>query len=392
MTRDDYDLETLTDEGDLGKEPSEGYLTSLDVLDNVVRECMFISKGYAGIPSPTGRHFYASVLFTVMLTRGVSMLTLAPHTPWADKRIEHWDYASLAGIARTLIELRVAFYYLCAEECPDDEWQCRWNLFNLHDCVSRIRMFEAKGDTEEVEGFKVQAEELRTRLTANELFKALDPKRHKKLLHGQTAYLFPLEAIAEKAGIELEQFRFLFVLFSSHVHGLPMSFYRIGADNPERGRGLPSEVEEGYSSLCLSLASTLLTATRDEVHGLFEGIALSQNDVPSEEIDEETLEHSLKVGESTLHDATSEIQMRFTKTTDAIVDVDYIYKKTGEVVLERTGSEETGDELKWFEPVFWAVEINGEPTTENFLIEALTEPHAFRVDHINRVIKFKTRG
>lgn len=66
---------------------------------------MYVSKGYAGIPAPTGRHFYASVLFTVLITRGVSLLTLAPHTPWVDKKIEHWDYSSLAGIARTMIEL-----------------------------------------------------------------------------------------------------------------------------------------------------------------------------------------------------------------------------------------------------------------------------------------------
>lgn len=150
----EYDLQAIVDDGNLGTERSESYQESLDALDNVVRECMHVSKGYAGIPAPTGRHFYASVLPTVLITRGVSLLTLAPHTPWAEKKIEHWDYASLAGLARTMIELRVAFYYLCAEECSEDEWNCRWNLFNLHDCVSRIRMFEALGEIEQ-EGFKV---------------------------------------------------------------------------------------------------------------------------------------------------------------------------------------------------------------------------------------------
>ena len=196
---------TITEIADLGglePEPSENYLESLNMLDNVVRECMHVSRGYAGIRSPHGRHFYASVLFTVMIGRGLSLLMLAPHSPWTSKQIEHWDYSSMTGIARTMIELRVAFYYLCTEECTEDEWNFRWNLFNLHDCTSRIRMFDALGQTDQVEAFKEQAEELRERLTTNPFFETIEQRQRKKLLHGQTAYLFPRETIAERAGIE----------------------------------------------------------------------------------------------------------------------------------------------------------------------------------------------
>jgi len=268
----DAELHELVDLGDIPPEPSESYLASLDLLDNVVRECIFVSRSYGGIKSPSGRHFYASVLFTVLLTRGLSLLNLAPHTPWADKRIEHWDYSSLAGIARTMVELRIAFHYLCVEQCSEDEWDFRWNLFNLHDCVTRMRVFEAQENAEEVAKFQLEAEMLRDRLTSNPFFETVDKKRHKKLLHGQTAYLFPLEEMAEKAGIATGHFRWLYVLFSSHVHGLPLSFYRIGADHPERGRGLPSPIEESYSGLCLSLAATLIVQSRDGLHEIFNGL------------------------------------------------------------------------------------------------------------------------
>lgn len=387
---DEYNLQAVLDDGNLGAEPSEAYRESLDVLDNVVRECMYVSKSYAGIPAPTGRHFYASVLFTVLITRGISLLTLAPHTPWADKKIEHWDYASLAGIVRTMIELRVAFYYLCAEECSDDEWNCRWNLFNLHDCVSRIRMFDALGDAEQVEGFKVHADEIRGRLMSNPFFNALDTKRHKKLLHGQTAYLFSLEEIAEKAGIAVNHFRWLYVLFSSHVHGLPMSFYRIGGDNTERGRGLPSPVEDSYSSLCLSLASTLLVRTRDELHQLFEGLRQPVEESTDSEIAEQQVQDGLQVGQSATFDATEDIRMVFTRTAENLVDIVYVHRPTGEVVLERSDSEDEGAELKWFEPVFWSVSLNGKPATEQALVKAMEEPHAFRVDHVEHSIILKT--
>jgi Family of unknown function (DUF5677) len=255
--------------GNIGAEPSPDYKRALLVLDNVVRECITVSRQYAGLQATTQKHFYASVLFTSMLSRSVSLLMLAPHSPWAQKMIEHWDYASAAVILRTTMELRAAFHYLCVDKCPDGEWECRWNLLNLHDCNARIRLLEAQGpsDPREVASLQAQAEEIRTRLRNNAYFQTL---RHQaRLLNGQAAYLYPVEQMMEGAGLEKSTYRFLNILFSSHVHGLPMSYYRMGMQ--ERGRGLPSPIEEGYTTICLSLASVLLTATRDEVHELFRG-------------------------------------------------------------------------------------------------------------------------
>ncbi len=256
--------------GASGTPPSEDYLKSLNVLDNVVRECMHISHQHGGRPSRSTQDFYASVLFTALVSRGVSLLSLAPHSPWAAKVIEHWDYATATGVVRTMLELRAAFFYLCIEQCSADEWDCRWNLLNLHDCMSRIRLFTALGVSEEVSAFQNHAELLRKRLRANRHFTQL--KQQAKLLNGQIAYLYPIEDLAEKAGIEKRTYRWLHVLFSSHVHGLPMSYYRMADGDAERGRGLPSPVEEHYTALCLSLASALLTGARDELQALFAGL------------------------------------------------------------------------------------------------------------------------
>jgi hypothetical protein len=276
--RKNRDPETLNHEqifamGGVAPELSADYAESLNVLDGVVRDCITVSRKYAGISSPTGKHFYASVLFTSLISRGVSLAILAPHSPWANKMIEHWDYASAAVIVRTMIELRSAFHYLCVDECSEDEWQCRWNLLNLHDCISRNRLLKSRsGGSEQGQQFELQAEELRNRLKSNAHFVQLS--HQKKLLNGQTAYLFPIEDMAQNAGIEKETYRFLHILFSSHVHGLPMSYFRMGEQ--ERGRGVPSPVEEGYTSICLSCAASLLASTRDEVHNLFKGITKSE--------------------------------------------------------------------------------------------------------------------
>jgi len=389
------DLQEVVDAGAWGPEPTKEYLERLDLLDNVVRECIWVSKRYAGIPSPKGRHFYASVLFVAMITRGVSLLNLAPHSPWAEKKIEHWDYASMTGVARTILELRAAFHYLCIDPCQNAEWDCRWNLFNLHDCVSRIRLVEAKGNREEVAGLEVQAEELRERLRHNPFFKSLDPKRHSKFLHGQTAYLFPLETLLERAGFPTEKFRWLYILFSTHVHALPMSFYRIGGDYPERGRGLPSSAEEGYSALCLSLAASLIAATRDEVHVLFEGLTpdpayITPDEVMGDRLDEAD-DAMLGINETSISDLSEEIRLVRKRVGEDEVEVSYIHRATGETVFVGTASAVGEMQFEYIDPYFWRISIDGRTTSRGAVERMIEGEFVMRVDVVERHILFKTR-
>jgi len=385
--------QAIADRGMLGEEPSMTYLERVNGLDNVVRECMHISQGYAGIKSPSSKHFYASVLFTALCTRAVSLLTLVPHTPWASKLIEHWDYASVAGITRTILELRLAFHYLCAERCSDEEWNCRWNIFNLHDCNSRRRMFEATGDSpEQVARFDAQAEELRERIRANAFFQSLPPQKQKSLLHGQTAYLMPLEDIGERVGVEKARFRWLYVLLSSHVHGLPMSFYRIGTGDDERGRGLPSQTEESYTSLFLSFTMTLMVGARDELHELFKGLVPEQPEKnPTSPIpDVEVITDEMQIGDTLeIHDDGS-IRIEVTRESESAVTVVFVDVSSAQPVLRQQESENEGRFLKWFDPFFWKVTINGTPATKSTFEKLQDSPHAFRFDVDAREVLFKT--
>ena len=357
-------LEALAALGGKEPEPSEEYMNSLGMLDDIVHDSIHVSRQYGGIRSPTASHFYASVLFTTMITRAVSLLNLAPHSGWALKKIESWDYSSMTGIARTILELRATFHYLCVDKCSEDEWNCRWNIFNLHDCMSRIRMFIAQGVEQQVEGLNLQAEELREKLRSNPFFQALDVKRHKKLLHGQTAYLFPLETMMAKSGMSVETFRWIYVLFSTHVHALPMSFYRIGGDFPERGRGLPSFAEEGYSSLCLSLAASMLVGTRDDVHVLFEGLSRPYPVMTQESpVDTAASEDILDIGQEVSIDLSDDIRLTRRRVSENTVIVAYVDIPTETVVFE--GEQTISGELQFnsFDPYFWTILIDDRPGT-----------------------------
>lgn len=390
----DKDRQSLVDKGSLGAEPSEHYLERVQALDNVVRECMHVSQSYAGIRSPSGRHYYASVLFTALITRSVSLANLVPHTPWASKLIEHWDYASVAGITRTILELRLAFFYLCAEPCSDEEWDCRWNIFNLHDCTSRRRMFESfPSGADQLPSFDAQAEELRDRLRNNAFFQSIAPKKQKSLLHGQTAYIMPLEDIGERVGVEKETFRWLYVLLSSHVHGLPMSFYRMGSGGEERGRGLPSETEEGYTSLCLSFVVSLIVGARDELHKLFSDLIPERpeqpNLQPAPPAEASPPTSKFDVGETRTIFDNGDTRLEVTRDSDTSMNIIVFASETP--VLRRRESEDEGASLEWFDPLYWSVTIDELPATEKLFTKLESTPYAFRVDIETRTLLFKTK-
>lgn len=248
---------------------SAEYMERTKAFEGLLSDCLSVSRDCAGIPAPTGAHFFASVLFTTLCNRAVSFAILAPRTSWSKKAVDHWDYASMAVLVRSLLEVRLAFFYLCTEECDRPEWECRWNIFNLHDCTARINLFEEMHpDSADIPGFQAQATELIERLRANAFFVGMSASEQRRLLHGKNAYIEPLEKIAVRAGIEIKQFRWLYKFLSSHVHGLPMSFYRMGQFDG-RGRGLHCDVEDNYSCLCVSFALTLLVRSRDEMKQLF---------------------------------------------------------------------------------------------------------------------------
>ena len=388
----------IVDFSRLGGNPSDDYKRVVEMLDNVVRECMYVSRSYGGIASPSTKHYYASVLFTALVTKGVTLAQLMPFTPWVEKKIEHWDYASTAGLVRTMLELRIAFYYLCSDECEEVEWECRWNILNLHDCVARIRMFTAIENHEEVERLSQSAEEIRDRLRANSFFETLPDKKKKTALHGQSAYLFPLEDIAEKAGVEKTQFRWLYVLLSSHVHALPMSFFRIGE---ERGRGLPTPVEEGYTSICLSLASTFLVNTRDEIHALFQDFKARADEIIERESREAQAaladldakvrgvpSEGMSVGETKLLCTTDIITIEATLIHDKKLEVRYRDVRTGALVLQSTESE-SGTYLDLYDLYFWTVIVNGEHVTNDQITFMNGDDFAFKADPQTRTLHFK---
>lgn len=264
--------------------PSSSYYETLDFFTDALGECINVSKVCGELRAPTTRHFWASVLYVEMIKRAVSLGMLAPHSAWSEQLIESWDYASVVNITRTLMEVRFAYFYIAVQECPEDEWQCRWDLFALHDNCARTYLVNQR-DPEATEVLANKAEigdEIRRRLMNNPHFQTYTVKQRRSFLKGESAYLKSLEDIATEAGMERSLYRWLNKIFSSHVHSYPLSFMRL-AENRDSHR--PTQTEESSISLCLSIAATMIIRSRDEMKFMFKDIipAFAEAKKPSSE-------------------------------------------------------------------------------------------------------------
>lgn len=385
------EFDEILDRASMSETPTSLYSNALDRLDGVVRAAMTLSKRCGGIPAASTRHYYASVLFTTLLVRAVSLLQIAPLSKWAQKVIEHWDYASSSVISRTILEIRLCFFYLCVDPCSNDEWKCRWEVMNIHDCAHRMRLFEALGRDDEVVAHRKVLAELCERIASNSHFKTLAPGQQKNITNGKVAYLKPLEVIAEQSGMKVSEFRLFHVFFSAHVHGLPMSFFRIGE---ERGRGLPTEAESGYTAMCLELTADLVASCHAEIDVLFRDsmreheAAVKAANVPEVLPGSAEMAQGLAVGEVKRVYESERLCIDAVGMANDEVSLIFLEPSMGEKVLRSIVTTE-GESIAFVDPVYWNIDINGEPATDRLLEELVKSEHLFKIDLIEKRLRFK---
>ena len=242
---------------------SDKYINVVNQFDSTVEQALKMNRKFEGVEGLPFFQYFSTILFTSLCTRTISLSYLIPASRITAKSPVNWDYSSVAAITRSVLETRLAFFYLCIDKCSNAERESRWNVFQLHDSCSRERLFGAFSDgDEQMEAFQVQSEEIRERLKSNSHFSGLKKSTMKKLLNGKSAYAESLEDIAIRMDIPLNEFRIYYQLLSSFTHSFPISFLRMG--DQIRGRGIHSQVEEGYIIMFLELVIHQLEAAANE--------------------------------------------------------------------------------------------------------------------------------
>jgi len=132
------------------------------------------------------------------------------------------DYSSVASIARNIIEACNLNYYLCVEDCPDDETELRFLIADFHS-ISETKfvienMFRNKKEIEILmTDLKIRA----TELDENVKFQKLDKQLQKNILSGKRGSIFTQYEIAKRRCIDLPLFKSMYKIMSVQTHSAP---------------------------------------------------------------------------------------------------------------------------------------------------------------------------
>ncbi|WP_439697413.1 DUF5677 domain-containing protein [Mucilaginibacter sp. AW1-7] len=214
------------------------------------------------------RAFWASVLFAKLCVTSVSLVQLLPGNCIFPSAFNNWDTPSVATLARNIIENYHAYFYLCIEQIPDTEWQCRLQLFNLHDCLTRKKILtDFQVIREDLPKFEQQADELRAVLRQNNFFLTFSENEQKRLLKGEHAFYLNREAIEQRMGTGESDLKAMYRLLSVQTHTLPMSFYR--TIEQRRGTGVETETELHYISMAVEYIIPYLQLATRQIIALY---------------------------------------------------------------------------------------------------------------------------
>ena len=254
------------------KDPNNSYLEALRSFDNAVSDAVRISRAAAGRQTET-KTWWACTLFTRLCTMSISVLALAPGSRFAGNAHHNFDSGSVSSLTRNMTECYMMFFYFCADNVSEDEWQSRLNALQLHDCVSRLKMFrDFDPQDPQLPSFESQAKALRDKLKKRSYFSSLTERQKKHFLSGDHALLLNQNEILRKLGVEENQFRAQYRFLSSQTHSLPLSFSRMG--EREQGRGTESEIEKGYIIMALAIAEDALKRATKDMVAIFPDIPL----------------------------------------------------------------------------------------------------------------------
>jgi Family of unknown function (DUF5677) len=209
-----------------------------------------VSRGSGGMWVEGNRLAYASVLFMRITVMAKSVRQLLPDC----KPREHWDFSSVASLARNLAEAYLWYYWLCEDEIEPDVRQGRFILLYCHDYGSRARMFS---DDRVLADDDVVKADLISRFDTNPYLATFNERQRREALRGHKTP-FVQDEVLDRMGVGRSEFRSVYRFYSQHTHTGPVAFIRILMEGHDRGSGVETAHEKSYMITAILFATSVL--------------------------------------------------------------------------------------------------------------------------------------
>ena len=198
----------------------------------------------------TERAYLAEQVFGKILLHCISFLRLWPQNK--QDIYNNLDAASLAGVARSIIEAYHVFNYLCELRLSKEEFEFRVALMGYHHAADLDRIlsqFQFDSSDRVRQTFNMASAQSKHMLDSNSIFHGLTQGEQKEILKGKKAYQWNLSSRTAPLSKDIEEG--IYRLLSNCVHSFPLGLMNYTFSAPDNHLNL-------LGVIFLALESTLL--------------------------------------------------------------------------------------------------------------------------------------
>lgn len=171
------------------------------------------------------------------------------------------DHFSIGALTRTLVDASIMTLYLSEPSLSEAEWDLRRHVLYLHDASNRKRFLKAMHkhvgktlSTNDADAHRQNKDGILKAITQRGKELGLDENRIEELSKGQLVFVDGIRGAVREAGLDTNEFDFVHVYLSNHVHSHPVSLLRQENISLEA----PTDFQLSFCGFCLEAATGYL--------------------------------------------------------------------------------------------------------------------------------------
>jgi hypothetical protein len=249
-------------------DPKSCLCEAIEAFEKAIESAVELSESRLGVVH-TGRQNRVLMAFAKTLAHTMSIQLLYNNSVRQKPKFGLLDHFSIGTLTRTVVDASIMTLYLSEPGLSEAEWDLRRHVLFLHDATNRKRFLKAMHkhvgktlSTSDADAHRQKKSGILRVITKRGKELGLDEKRVDELSKGQLVFINGIRGAVREAGLDTNEFDFLHVYLSNHVHSHPVSLLRQENISFEE----PTDFQMSFCGFCLEAATVYLESANSRVN------------------------------------------------------------------------------------------------------------------------------
>lgn len=218
------------------------YKEELKAYDVLLRAAISVSQKTGNIETKQ-RYIEATKIFTRMLVMAYTFYRLLPGNPITNDKQEHWDWPSVAAVARNFIDAYLHFFYIGVDNISEEEVDFRFKLMWFHLNSEKYRLYKSGPINVDLSDLETNLPIQKEQIQNHTFFKYLTKEDQNRASSSKSAIYMTQAKLMERLPFQSKDLSFMHRHYSNEVHSTAFAFRSL---SNERGRGNENDTERAY--------------------------------------------------------------------------------------------------------------------------------------------------